>query len=63
MLEVWEQSRTLLKELGSHDLGIRLTKGLCNGLRASGPKGAEPIYCSILGLRYTHVSKRLLTPT
>jgi len=44
------QSGTLVKEQGYHALDIRLRgeKGLPKGLGASGPKGLEPTYYSIL---------------
>jgi hypothetical protein len=49
-VQVWEQSGTLVKDQGYHALDIRLwgEKGLPKGLGASGPKGLEPIYYSIL---------------
>jgi len=39
-----------LKEQGSHDLDIKLwgITGLSKGLGATGPKGLEPIYYSLL---------------
>jgi hypothetical protein len=52
--QVGGQSGTVVKEQGSHDMNSRLwgTAGLPKRLDASGPKGLEPIYHSVLFYRF-----------